>query len=335
MKERLMFTSGETRLLVKLLTDSGISAQDLKAATHINAKDAEDHDLTVPIDNHISLWQYAAKVMDDPALALHLSENLDRMGIGFAKRMVLYSATLKEALRHWQQYSWMSCPAKTIRWKEEESQCVITFSQPSPSHQSIHMVEYSFASAMVYSRSLTGLDLRPKKVCFMHPEPAYSKEYKKIFQSKVLFSQPENALFFSKKMLKLALKTPDSYMLSVLKQFADTHKARLDRNETMRDRVIEHMVPNFPKGEVDIINTAQALFVSRSTLQRKLRQEGTSFMEVRDYTRKELAVSYLKQAFSAAEIAYLLGFSAPSAFQHSFKRWFGASPGEMRKQLTS
>ena len=335
MKDRLMFTSGETRLLIKLLVDSGISAQALKAATNINAKDADDPDLTVPIGNHISLWQYAVKIMDDPALALHLSENMDRIGIGFGKRIVLYSATLKEALIHWQQYSWMTCAARIIRWKEEEGQCVITFRQPSPSHQSVHMVEYSFALAMVYSRSLTGLDLRPKKVCFMHPEPGYSKEYKKIFKSKVLFSQPENALFFSKKMLNVAFKTHDSYMLSVLKQFADTHKARPDRNETMRDRVIEHMVPNFPKGEVDIVHTAQAFFVSRSTLQRKLRQEGTSFMEVRDYTRKELAVSYLKQAFSAAEIAYLLGFSAPSAFQHSFKRWFGASPGEMRKQLIS
>ena len=33
------------------------------------------------------------------------------------------------------------------------------------------------------------------------------------------------------------------------------------------------------------------------------------------------------------EIAYLLGFSEPSAFQHACKRWFDKSAGDLRKQL--
>jgi AraC-like DNA-binding protein len=49
--------------------------------------------------------------------------------------------------------------------------------------------------------------------------------------------------------------------------------------------------------------------------------------------RKEIAVDYLKRPDVAIyDIAFLLGFSEQSAFNHAFKRWTGDSPREYRNR---
>jgi AraC-like DNA-binding protein len=79
---------------------------------------------------------------------------------------------------------------------------------------------------------------------------------------------------------------------------------------------------------------AQALHLSERTLQRRLQEEGTSYQQLLDDTRRELAQQYLATPrMTLLEIAYLLGFSEPSNFFRAFRRWFGKTPGEYREEL--
>jgi AraC-like DNA-binding protein len=78
---------------------------------------------------------------------------------------------------------------------------------------------------------------------------------------------------------------------------------------------------------------AASLFMSATTLQAKLAQRGTSFQQLLDDTRKELACSYLRQATrSVTEVTFMLGFADTSNFTRAFKRWTGVSPTEFRQQ---
>ena len=64
------------------------------------------------------------------------------------------------------------------------------------------------------------------------------------------------------------------------------------------------------------------------TLRRKLQEHNTSYQTLLNDTRKGLAESYMKDTdLAIGEIAYLLGFSSPTAFQRAFKRWTDQSPG--------
>jgi len=68
------------------------------------------------------------------------------------------------------------------------------------------------------------------------------------------------------------------------------------------------------------------------TLQRRLREEGTSFAELLDEVRKNLALRYLADArYEAADAAFLLGYAELSTFHRAFRRWTGTSPGEWRR----
>jgi len=72
--------------------------------------------------------------------------------------------------------------------------------------------------------------------------------------------------------------------------------------------------------------------VSLRSLQRRLRDEETSYSQLLDETRRELAMQYIRRSrMSINEITYLLGFSEPSNFSRAFKRWTGHSPTEHRQ----
>ena len=70
---------------------------------------------------------------------------------------------------------------------------------------------------------------------------------------------------------------------------------------------------------------------SSRTLQRKLREEGTSYQELLEETQRDLSEFYLQKPETAiCEVAYLLGFSQPSAFNRAFRRWTGLTPKAYR-----
>ena len=77
---------------------------------------------------------------------------------------------------------------------------------------------------------------------------------------------------------------------------------------------------------------ADHLRMSARTLSRRLADEGTSHKAILDELRADLARRYLEDAeLAISEVAFLLGFSEPSAFHRAFKRWTGQTPSQFRK----
>ena len=69
-----------------------------------------------------------------------------------------------------------------------------------------------------------------------------------------------------------------------------------------------------------------------TSLQRHLLEEGTSFQQVLDDARVDVARSHLQSGqASVGEVGLLLGFSEESAFRKAFRRWTGMAPAEFRE----
>jgi AraC-like DNA-binding protein len=57
-----------------------------------------------------------------------------------------------------------------------------------------------------------------------------------------------------------------------------------------------------------------------------------NYAELQDDVRKTLALNLLEnETLALAEIAFSLGYSEVSAFNHAFRRWVGQSPGHYRR----
>jgi AraC-like DNA-binding protein len=72
------------------------------------------------------------------------------------------------------------------------------------------------------------------------------------------------------------------------------------------------------------------------TLQRRLREHGVDFKVLVDDTRRRFSLSYLRDPKNTfTDIAYLLGYSEVSAFNHAFKRWTGSTPSDYRRKASA
>ncbi len=99
----------------------------------------------------------------------------------------------------------------------------------------------------------------------------------------------------------------------------------------LSDRVRATMVEAFSITEPTIAHVCSRLSLSRSTLLRRLEREGVTFQALLDDTRKNLAIRYLmKSHLNNQQIAHLVGYRDPNAFQRAFRKWTGMTPQAMR-----
>ncbi len=128
-----------------------------------------------------------------------------------------------------------------------------------------------------------------------------------------------------------AATSADNPLLGLFDAFAKAITQRPADPNSLRRRVEARLEPMLENGEATLDKLASELGMSRATLQRRLKAEGTSFEAILDGLRQRLARRYLrKENYSVKKTAYLLGFSDPAAFSRAFKRWTGQSPSELR-----
>lgn len=100
------------------------------------------------------------------------------------------------------------------------------------------------------------------------------------------------------------------------------------------ERVRGALVDLMPAGRTGAEDVALALGISRSTLQRRLREEGTSYQVVLDATRRDMAIRYLtKTTLRVEEIANVLAYRDANSFSRSFRRWTGQAPVAFRQAM--
>ena len=131
--------------------------------------------------------------------------------------------------------------------------------------------------------------------------------------------------------LNYRLNLQPRYVFGILSEHADALLRDLESSKSTRGRVENLLIPILHKGDVSMDAVAEKMALSRQTLFRKLKVEGTTFEKVLDDLRYRLAIDYLRgKKVSVNETAYLVGFSDPAAFSRAFKRWTGSSPRTMR-----
>ena len=114
-------------------------------------------------------------------------------------------------------------------------------------------------------------------------------------------------------------------------RIAADYIASLEEGAVAHD-VRQALLQMLPSGKFDQESVAAILHRSRSTLQRQLGAEGTSYRDILESTRQALARKYLRnEDYSQAQVAFMVGFSDQSNFARAFKRWTGQSPGEFQK----
>jgi AraC-like DNA-binding protein len=122
------------------------------------------------------------------------------------------------------------------------------------------------------------------------------------------------------------LVTANVELVQLNEQWIERYLLRLSSNDIER-RVRDFLVAHLPSGSVLEEQVAEALGISKRTMQRRLRVQGATFSHLLEETRKSLAQRYVRDPhLSLSDATYLLGFSDQANFTRAFKRWYGCAP---------
>jgi AraC-like DNA-binding protein len=123
--------------------------------------------------------------------------------------------------------------------------------------------------------------------------------------------------------------TADAMIESLMRHYGDLRLAALPEKpgeiEPLRGEIARLLV----KGDSGLSPLARATGTSVRTLQRRLREAGVTYNDLQNDVRKTLALNLLEnETLALSKIAFSLGYSEVSAFNHAFRRWVGQSPGD-------
>jgi len=328
--------AGFARALMDLAVSKGASAKLLAERSGIDPNDLQDQDNRIPFAKYVALMKAGQELAGDPALALHFGEAYAIEELSIVGLIGRASETMADAFAQLNRYERLVADiggvvtGNRLALVRDGVEVWIVDTRTIP-EDFPEIVESSFARMICQSRRSGGKQF-VKAVHVTHVAPAYRGEYDRIFQVPVIFASDKNAMLMTDdSWLTLRNPLPSRYAFGILSERAEALLKSLENSKTARGRVEALLMPILHTGDVGMAAIAAKLSISRQTLLRQLKAEGTNFEKVLDDLRHKLALDYLGgKKVSVNETAYLVGFSEPAAFSRAFKRWTGSTPRAAR-----
>ncbi len=323
-------------LLVRLAI-AGIDAQALlrEAGIHHPLAHFDDVETRIAHEVAVDLWRRASRATGDADLGLHVAETLQPGAFDVLDYAVRSSATLGDSWQCMLRYHRFFHDAALLQLEIEQD--LVHLSHVLPANvPAIHrpIADFVIAGWLLTSRQSSGIDFPVREACFRHPKPKDVAEYRRIFRGPVHFGTSHNRFTVPRALLETPLIKSDPGLTAVLSRHVDEVMARLPADHSLTSRVRALLGSELGGGGPSAAAIARKLRMSTRTLHRRLAEENSSYQAILEALRKDLAVRHLAEPRVAlAEVAFLLGFSEPSAFHRAFKRWTGTTPAEYRRTL--
>jgi len=319
-------TSITTRFLVELLDAAGQPPDDLLAAAEVVRTDLASPELVFPLEAFRELWARAAAVQPD--IGLTMIERFPPGQMHMLAHLALRSPTVRAALVDLRKHARVTSAADRVSFVERSDG---TVQLQYDSAAIPWLAEHYLSMGVVLLTRATGRALPLRRVEFVAASGTASADaYLRRFGLAPHFGAAHNALVFDAAALDWPLLTQDAYLHAILERVAEAREPASEE-DSLLGLVRRELGRVLLQGKTPTVEqVAQACRLSPRALRARLAAAGTGFRVLLDEVRRELAREHLGRGLSVTEVAYLLGFSEPAAFQHACRRWFGQTAGELR-----
>jgi AraC-like DNA-binding protein len=265
---------------------------------------------------------------DDPNLPIALGRAISVEVFDPPIFAALCSPNLTVAAERIAQYKKLIGPLR-LNVAQGPAGTTLTLVWPAPHNppQVLAISELVFWVAL--GRIATRTDIRPVRVTTAVP-PLDMRAYEDYLGVAITHAAQES-ITFSVMDARRPFLTANERTWEFFEPELRRRLAELDDDASTAERARSALVQLLPAGRATMPAVAGELAISTRTLQRRLREENTSFQAVLSQTREALARHYLESGrLTAGEISFLLGYNDPNSFYRAFHSWTGQTPQDSR-----
>lgn len=315
--------------LKEALPEYGMDFRELAQCVGIDPELLSRPDARCPLSRIQKLWRLAAERSGDPLFGLRVGQHV-RPGIFHALGLGIVSSTsVLAALKRMERYS--SIVSTNGRFVLTLQDGLASLELRWTEHTVAPIPQYLDATVVAVCRVLrlcAGPTATPLEVRLPDRHGAPADAYRDALGCPVKFGTGNVAFIYDAVVAARPVLSGNPELAAEADKMSLRYLEGL-LPESTAARVRALLMSAMASGDIDQEEIARELHQSPSTLQRRLREEGTSYQRLLDSIRHELAMDYLREgSHSLADVTFLLGFSDQSNFTRAFRRWTGKTPRE-------
>ena len=298
------------QLLKTVLHERGIDVQLLTQNTDIGSDELDQLDTLLSFDQSLSILRNALKLSGNPALGLEIGQRENLSDLGMLGYAIASCKNGWDALRISASYYQTTTNLTTLEMNVSEG---VWTRQSSPIHPVEPelfrlIVEEDLCGTVKISRDFSDNKVALLEAHFAYPEPAYVEKYENFFDCPLVFDAPISQIILPESSLQINNQSYNRVTEDLALKLCDEMLDHQDAKRSLVSKV--HMAllrqpDNFPS----VQRVAEELGMSERNLRRALKDQHTSYQDIFNNVRKEIAIRYLQNSDLAMEdIAQLLGF---------------------------
>jgi len=293
---------------------------------------ATEGDHLITTGQLFALWRSIRALSKDPAAGWKLMTAMRSAKFHPTLLAALHARDYRSCLERHARYKQL-CSAQEFRFIEKGDELQIETSWPFvPEERPAVMIDAVFAILVELGRRGTLTKLNPKRLELARSEEGGSG-LEEFFGCPVKYACAHDRLVLNVADVELPFVTHNEELVQMLaSQFDEQLKAREHQQGTVGS--VKWVLRRLLSGSrPDVAGVAKELGMSERTLQRRITEEGMTFRQLLNETRKELIREYLSDdSVEITEAAFLVGFENTNSFYRAFRSWEGKTPAEWRAE---
>ena len=280
----------------------------------------------LPYANYLKLMDCAARATGAPHIGLLITRSATTDTLGTTGIIMTQAETVGAAWQSAAHFYQIHDTYGTVRLQEVGDWAILSYSIPRndiPGTRQIYDVAAGVCTNIM--KQFCGADYRAMGYGFPYPRPQDLSCYAGLGTENLRFETDAMEIYFNPATLRRQLPGTSAELRSVLDNYLATRQGGTSHSISRR---VEDMIRRLlPTGQCSLTLVAETLAVTERTLQLRLEAEHSSFRQLLENVRREIATYHLRRGdMQLTQLAMVLGYSELSAFSRSFKGWYGVSP---------
>jgi AraC-like DNA-binding protein len=266
---------------------------------------------------------------DDPGIGFEVGRLVEPQDLGITGYAVLSSPNMRQVLSLWSRYSGPLVGMISRMDLHEDANGGLDAEVMQPDRTDpiyVFCVEELMAMMFKLGAQLAGSPPEVERVEFSYPAPRHSFLYHQLFKCPIRFDGERTSASLTRDWLDRPSSSNDEEFNRICVSHCGKILHQIEHSTSVVSRIRSLLLRN-PRDIPKMEAVAQSIGQSARSLRRHLQNEGSSYQQIVDEFRRDLAMEYLNSThMSVKEIAYALGYADHAAFRKAFKTWTGQPP---------